>query len=135
MDVTKPYEFIGFGATEVTKPYKFIGFGAMEVTKPYKFDAFQKVECHVSFACLYVLPLARVSCFLSLASCLCLLPLASCLGLRFVFWGCGLESARTLPRHEWASKAVPLYRPHRLGYDRWGGTGPSGSLPCDPPLK
>ncbi len=29
MDVTKPYEFIGFGAMDVTKPYKFIGFGAM----------------------------------------------------------------------------------------------------------
>ncbi len=36
MDVTKPYEFIGFGAMDVTKPYKFIGFGAMDVTKPYK---------------------------------------------------------------------------------------------------
>jgi hypothetical protein len=29
MGVTKPYEFIGFGAMEVTKPYEFIGFGAM----------------------------------------------------------------------------------------------------------
>ncbi len=29
--VTKPYEFIGFGAMEVTKPYEFIWFGAMEV--------------------------------------------------------------------------------------------------------
>ncbi len=28
MDVTKPYEFIGFGAMYVTKPYEFIGFGA-----------------------------------------------------------------------------------------------------------
>ncbi len=28
MEVTKPYEFIGFGAMEVTKPYEFIGFGA-----------------------------------------------------------------------------------------------------------
>jgi hypothetical protein len=35
MDVTKPYEFIGFGAMDVTKPYEFIGFGAMDVTKPY----------------------------------------------------------------------------------------------------
>ncbi len=35
-DVTKPYEFIGFGAMDVTKPYEFIGFGAMDVTKPYK---------------------------------------------------------------------------------------------------
>ncbi len=31
MDVTKPYEFIGFGAMGVTKPYEFIGFGAMDV--------------------------------------------------------------------------------------------------------
>ena len=30
MDVTKPYEFIGFGAMAVTKPYEFIGFGVME---------------------------------------------------------------------------------------------------------
>ncbi len=30
MDVTKPYEFIGFGAMYVTKPYKFIGFGASQ---------------------------------------------------------------------------------------------------------
>ncbi len=36
MAVTKPYEFIGFGAMEVTKPYEFIEFGAMEVTKPYE---------------------------------------------------------------------------------------------------
>ncbi len=28
MEVTKPYEFIGFGAMEVTKPYELIGFGA-----------------------------------------------------------------------------------------------------------
>ena len=28
MDVTKPYEFIGFGAMDVTKPYEFIRFGA-----------------------------------------------------------------------------------------------------------
>ena len=26
-NVTKPYEFIGFGAVDVTKPYEFIGFG------------------------------------------------------------------------------------------------------------
>ncbi len=32
MEVTKPHEFIGFGAREVTKPYEFIGFGAMEVS-------------------------------------------------------------------------------------------------------
>ncbi len=29
MDVTKPCEFIGFGAMDVTKPYVFIGFGAI----------------------------------------------------------------------------------------------------------
>ena len=28
MDVTKPYEFTGFGAMDVTKPYEFIRFGA-----------------------------------------------------------------------------------------------------------
>ncbi len=33
MDVTKPYEFIGFGAMDVTKPHEFIGVGAMDVTK------------------------------------------------------------------------------------------------------
>ncbi len=32
MDVTKPCEFIRFGAMDVTKPYEFIGFGAMDVT-------------------------------------------------------------------------------------------------------
>ncbi len=40
MDVTKPYEFIGFGAMDVTKPYEFTGFGAMDVTKPYEFIGF-----------------------------------------------------------------------------------------------
>ncbi len=30
MDVTKPYEFIGFGAMDVTKPCEFRGFGAPE---------------------------------------------------------------------------------------------------------
>ncbi len=40
MYVTKPYEFIGFGARDVTKPYEFIGFGAMDVTKPYEFIGF-----------------------------------------------------------------------------------------------
>ncbi len=34
MDVTKPCEFIGFGAIGVTKPYEFIRFGAMDVTRP-----------------------------------------------------------------------------------------------------
>ena len=43
-DVTKPYEFIGFGAIEVTKPYEFIGFGAIEVAKPYKFLGFGAME-------------------------------------------------------------------------------------------
>ena len=32
MDVTKPYNFIGFGAMDVTKPYDFIGFGAMDAS-------------------------------------------------------------------------------------------------------
>ena len=41
MEVTKPYEFIGFGAMDVTKPYKCIGFGAMEITKPYEFIGFE----------------------------------------------------------------------------------------------
>ena len=40
MDVTKPYEFIEFGAMDVTKPYKSIGCGAMDVTKPCKFRGF-----------------------------------------------------------------------------------------------
>ncbi len=31
MDVTNPYEFIGFGAMDVTKPYEFIRFGAMDI--------------------------------------------------------------------------------------------------------
>ncbi len=37
VEVTKPYEFIGFGAMDATKPYKFIGLGAMDATKPYEF--------------------------------------------------------------------------------------------------
>ena len=44
MDVTKPYEFIGFGAMDVTKPYEFIGFGAMDVTTPYEFIGFGAME-------------------------------------------------------------------------------------------
>ncbi len=43
MDVTKPSEFIGFGAMDVTKPYEFIGFGAMDVTKPYEFIGFGRI--------------------------------------------------------------------------------------------
>ncbi len=35
MDVTKPTEFLGFGAMDVTKPTEFLGFGAMDVTKPH----------------------------------------------------------------------------------------------------
>ncbi len=38
MDVTKPYNFIGFGAMDVTKPYKFIGFGAMDPLEPKIID-------------------------------------------------------------------------------------------------
>ncbi len=41
MDVTKPYEFIWFGALDVAKPYEFIGFGALDVTKPYEFIGFR----------------------------------------------------------------------------------------------
>ncbi len=33
MDVTKPYEFIGFGAMDVTKPCEFIGFGAADIPR------------------------------------------------------------------------------------------------------
>ncbi len=44
MEVTKPNEFIGFGAMEVTKPYEIIGFGAVEVTKPYEFIRFGAVD-------------------------------------------------------------------------------------------
>ncbi len=40
MDVTTPYEFIGFGAMDVTKSCEFMGFGAMDVTKPYEFIRF-----------------------------------------------------------------------------------------------
>ncbi len=40
MYVTKPYEFIRFGAMYVTKTYEFMGFGAMYVTKPYEFIGF-----------------------------------------------------------------------------------------------
>jgi hypothetical protein len=44
MDVTKPYEFTGFGVMDVTKPCEFIGFGAMDVTKPYKFIRFGAMD-------------------------------------------------------------------------------------------
>ena len=40
MNVTKPYQFIGFGAMDGTKPYEFIGFGAMDFTKPYECRGF-----------------------------------------------------------------------------------------------
>ncbi len=43
--VTKPYEFIGFGAMDAIKPYKCIGFGAMDATKPYKFIGFWGHGC------------------------------------------------------------------------------------------
>ncbi len=38
---SKPYEFIGSGATAVTKPYKFIWFGAIHGPKPYEFMGFR----------------------------------------------------------------------------------------------
>ncbi len=44
MEVTKPYEFVRFGAMEVTKPCEYLGFGAMEVTKPYEFTGFGAME-------------------------------------------------------------------------------------------
>ncbi len=44
VDVTKPCEFIGFGAMDVTKPYEFIGFEAMDVTKPYEFIRFGAMD-------------------------------------------------------------------------------------------
>ena len=44
MDVTKPYEFIRFGAMDVTTPYEFIGCGAMDVTKPYEFIGFDAMD-------------------------------------------------------------------------------------------
>ncbi len=44
MDVTKPYEFIRFGAMEATKPYEFIRFGAMDVTKPSEFIGLQLIS-------------------------------------------------------------------------------------------
>ncbi len=44
MDVTKPYEFMTFGAMDVTKPCKFIRFGAMDVTKPYEFIWFGAMD-------------------------------------------------------------------------------------------
>ena len=46
MDVTKPYEFVGFVAMDVTQPCEFIGFGAMEVTKPYEVYRVWGHLCH-----------------------------------------------------------------------------------------
>ncbi len=40
IDVTKPYQSIGFGAIDVTKPFKFIGFWGIDVTTPYKLIGF-----------------------------------------------------------------------------------------------
>ena len=44
MDVTKPYQFIGFGAMDDTRPCKFERFCVMDVTKPYKCICFG--GCH-----------------------------------------------------------------------------------------
>ncbi len=44
MDVTKPCEFIGFGAMDVTKSCEFIGSGAIDVTKPYEFIGFGAMD-------------------------------------------------------------------------------------------
>ena len=60
MDVTKPcqfirfgamevpYQFVRFGAMDVTKPYQFIWFGAMEITKPFQFIRFGAPEILVN---------------------------------------------------------------------------------------
>jgi hypothetical protein len=37
---SKPYKFIGFGATDAPKPYEFIRFGVIHGPKPYKFIGF-----------------------------------------------------------------------------------------------
>ena len=50
MDVTKPYEFIRFGAMDVTNPYEFIGFGAMDVTKSYEFIRFGAIPRPLSLS-------------------------------------------------------------------------------------
>jgi hypothetical protein len=47
MDVTKPYEFTGFGAMDVTKPYGFIGFGAMDATSTADFRVHGPRLCKV----------------------------------------------------------------------------------------
>ncbi len=52
MDVSKPYEFIGFGAMDVSKPCEFIGFGAMDVSKPYEFIRFGAMD--VSKSCEFI---------------------------------------------------------------------------------
>ncbi len=44
MDVTKPYELIGFGAMDVTKPYELLGFWAMDFTKPYELIGFGAID-------------------------------------------------------------------------------------------
>jgi hypothetical protein len=44
MDVTKPYEYIWFGAMDVTQPYEFVRFGAMDVTQPYEFVRFGAMD-------------------------------------------------------------------------------------------
>ncbi len=50
VDVTKPYEFIGFGAMDVTKPCELVGFGAMDVTKPYEFIGFGAGRSRAGFS-------------------------------------------------------------------------------------
>ncbi len=48
MAVTKPYEFIGFGAMAGTKPYEIIRFGAMADKRTVRGPAQYPIQgCHV----------------------------------------------------------------------------------------
>ncbi len=49
MDVTKPYNFEGFGAMDVTEPYERTGFGAMGATEPFEFIGFQAADVTESY--------------------------------------------------------------------------------------
>ncbi len=62
MDVTKPIEFIGFGAMDVTKPYKFTGFGAIDGPKPYTFIGFGAMDVtRPRFLFIVILGVAKLS--------------------------------------------------------------------------
>ncbi len=60
MDVTKPYEFIGFGAVDGTKPYKFIGIGAMEVNQSF-IDGLPDSGCNIIAGTAYFMLRNRAS--------------------------------------------------------------------------